>query len=79
MLRDLDNMEASCVFYINVGKLIHLEQSKTASLTVNTTGIVRLTVHHDFIFGVSFLYYPGVNLRETSADVISPEQSAIYH
>jgi len=28
MLHDMDHMEASCVFYVKVGKLNKLEQSK---------------------------------------------------
>jgi len=78
MLQDLDNMEASCIFYVKVGTFTHLEQSKTALLTIDKTGIVKLTVQHDFIFSVSFMYYPGYNLRPTSADILSLKQSPIY-
>jgi len=55
MLQDMDNMEASFVFYVKVGTFTHLEQSTNALLTVNTTGIVRLTVHHDLIANISFM------------------------
>jgi len=79
MLQDMDNMEASCVFYVMVGMFTHLEQSKTSRLTVNKTGIVRLTVQHDLIVSISFLYYPGDSLRQTSADVLSLEQCHIYN
>ena len=59
MLQDMDNMEASCIFYVKVDMFSHLEQCKTSLLTVNNLGIVRLTVQHDLIFSVSFMYYPG--------------------
>jgi hypothetical protein len=55
MLQDMDNMEASCIFYINVSTFPHLEQSKTALLTVNESGMVRLIVRHDLIVSVSFM------------------------
>jgi hypothetical protein len=74
MLQYMENMEASCVFYVKVGTLTHLEQSKTYILTVNKTGIVRLTVQHYLNACVGFIYYPGDNLRQTSADVLSLEQ-----
>jgi len=78
MLQYMENMEASCVFYVKVGTLTHLEQSKTSLLTVNKRGIVRLAVQHDFIVSVSFMYYPGDHLRQTSAGVLSLEQCPIY-
>ena len=71
MLQDMANTEASCVFYVKVCTFTHLEQSKTSLLTVNKSGIVRLTVQHDFIVSISFMYYPGHSLRRTSADVFS--------
>jgi len=55
MLQDMDNMEASFIFYVKVGTFTHLDQSKNALLTVNTTGIVRLSVHQDLIASVSFM------------------------
>jgi hypothetical protein len=55
MLEDMDNMEASFVIYVKVGTFTHPKQSKYAFLTVNETGIVRLTVHHDLIASVSFM------------------------
>jgi len=54
-VEDMDNMEATFVFYVKVGTFTHLEQSKNVLLTVNKTGIVRLTVHHDLIASVSFM------------------------
>jgi len=47
MLQDIDNMEASCVFYVKVNTFTHLKHSKTSLLTVNETEIVSLTVQHD--------------------------------
>jgi len=67
-----------CVFHVMVGMLTHLEQSKTSLLTVNTPGIVRVTVCHDLIVSISFMYHPGDYLRHTSADILSPEQCLMY-
>jgi hypothetical protein len=78
MLQDMDNMEASCVFYVKVSRFTHLAQSKTTLLTVNQLGMVRLIVRHDLIVSVSFMYYPAEHLRQTSADILSLEQSPIY-
>jgi len=52
MLLVMDNMEASCIFYVKVGMFAHLEQSKISLLTVNKSGIVTLTVEHDMIVSV---------------------------
>jgi hypothetical protein len=70
MLQDMDNMEASGIFYVKVSTFNHLEQSKTSLLTDNKLGIVRLTLQHDLIVSVSLIYYPGDSLRQTSADVL---------
>jgi hypothetical protein len=78
MLQGMDNMEASCIFYVKVSMCTHLAQSKTTLLTVSQSGIVRLIIRHDLIFGVSFMYYPGDHLRQTSADVLSLAQCPIY-
>ena len=77
MLQDMDNMEASCVFYVKVSTFTHLAQSKTTLLTVNQSGMVRLTIQHDLIVNVSFMYYPRDYLRQTSADVLSLEPHPI--
>jgi len=77
MLQVMDNMEASCVFYVKVGMFTHLEQSKISLLTVNKSGIVTLTVQDDMIVTVIFMHYPGDHLRQTSADVHSVEQHPI--
>jgi len=55
MLQHMDNMEASCIFYVKVSMFSHLEQSKTSLLTVSESGIVRLTVQHDLIVSVGFM------------------------
>jgi hypothetical protein len=55
MLQVMDNMEASCVFYVKVGTFTHPEQSKIFLLTVKKSGIVTLTVQHDLIVGVIFM------------------------
>jgi len=78
MLQVMDYMEASCIFYVNVGTFTHLEQSKICLLTVNKSGIVTLTVQHDLIVSVIFIEYPGDYLRQTSADVLSLEPLPMY-
>jgi len=59
MLHDMDNMEASCVFYVKVGTFTHLEQIKISLLTVNKSGIVTLTVQHDMFVSDIFMQHPG--------------------
>jgi len=78
MLQGMDHMEASCVFYVKVGTLDQLEQSKICVLTVTKLGIVMLTVQIDSIFSVSFMYDPGDLLRQTSPDVLSVEEYPVY-
>jgi len=77
MLQVMDNMEASCVFYVKVGTFTRLEQSKISLFTVNKSGIVTLTIQHDMIDSIVFMYFPGEYLRQTSADVLSLEQHPI--
>ena len=77
MLKVMDNMEASCIFYVKVGTFTHLEQSKISLLTDNHSGIVMLTVQHDMIVSVILMQYPGDYLRQTSAVVLSLEQHPI--
>jgi len=55
MLQDMDNMEASCIFYVKVGTFTHPEQSRISLLTVNKTEIVKLTEQHDLIASISFM------------------------
>jgi len=55
MLQDMDNMEASCDVYVKVGTFNPLEQSKNSLLTVNKMGMVRATILHDLIPGVSLM------------------------
>jgi hypothetical protein len=78
MLQAMDNLEASCVFYVKVSMFTHLAQSKTTLLTINQSGMNWLIVRHDLIVSVSFMYYPGDHLRQTSADLLSREQCPIY-
>ena len=73
MLQVMDNMEASCIFYVKVGTFTLLEQGKIFLLTVKESGIVTLTVQHDQNVSVIFIYYPGDYLRQTSADFLSLE------
>jgi len=78
MLQDMDNTEASFVFYVKVGMFNPLEYSKTSLLTDNESGIVRLTEQRELKVSVSFMYYPGDSFRQTSADVLSLEPCSIY-
>jgi hypothetical protein len=78
MFQDMDNMQASCVFYVKVSTFTHLEQNKTSLWTVNKLEIVRITVQHDMIVSVSLMYYPGDELRQSFANVLSFEQCPIY-
>jgi len=78
MLQDMDSMKASGVCYIKVGKLNHLERSQIWLVTVNKTGIVRLTVQYNMIVSVCFMYYPGGFLRQTSADILFLKECPIY-
>jgi hypothetical protein len=55
MLQVMDNMEASCIFYVKVGTFTHHEQSKISLLTVNNSGIVMITIQHDRIVSVIFM------------------------
>jgi len=55
MLQVMDNMEASCVFYVKVGTFTHLEQSKISLLAVNKSEIVMLNVQHAMIIRVIFM------------------------
>jgi len=78
MLQDMDYMEARCIFYVKVGTLDQLEQSKFCVLTATQLGIVMLTIQDDSIFGVSFMYNRGDLSRQTSPDVISVEEYPVY-
>ena len=78
MLQGMDHMEARCVFYVKVGMLDQLEQSKFCVLTVTKLGVVMITVQDDSIVIVSFMYYPGDLLRQTSPDVLSVEEYPVY-
>jgi len=78
MLQDMDHMVASCVYYVKVGTLDQLEQSKFCVLTGTKLGIVMFTVQGDLIVGVSFMDDPGDRLRQTSPDVLSVEKYPFY-
>jgi len=55
MLQDMDHMEASCIFYVEVGTLNQLDQTKTCVVTITTLGIAMLTVHHYMMFSICFM------------------------
>jgi len=75
MLQNMDHIEASCIFYVEVGMLHRLEQSKIHVLTVTEFGIAMLTVHH--LASVS-CKIPQDFLRQTSADILSVEECTVY-
>jgi len=52
MFQDMDHMEATCVFYVKVGRFDRFEQRKISVLTVTSLGIVMLTVHYDLMVSV---------------------------
>jgi hypothetical protein len=55
MLQEMDHMEATCVFYVEIGRFDQIEQSKISVLTVTSMGIVMLTVQYDLLVTVSFM------------------------
>jgi len=73
----MDSMEASCLLYVKVGMLNDLEHSQIWLVTVNKTGIVWLTIQHDMIVNVRFMYYPGHYLRQTLAEILSLKECPI--
>jgi len=61
MVQDMYNMEADCIFYVDVGTFDQLEQNKICILTITQMGILILTVQHDLIFIVSSFNIPGIS------------------
>ena len=58
MLQDIDHIEASCIFYVDVGTLNRFGQSKICVLTVTTLGIAMLPIHQDMMFKVFCMQHP---------------------
>ena len=52
MLQDMDHMEASCIFYIKVGRFDQFKQIKISVLNVTSLGIVILIVDYDLMVSV---------------------------
>jgi len=77
MLQDTDHIEATCVFYVEVGTVNPLEQSTISFFTATTWGRAMLTVHHDMKFSVCFMSDPRDFLRQTSADVLYVKECTI--
>ena len=71
ILYDIDHIEASCIFYVEVGTLNGLEQNKICIMTITALGIAMLTVQDDMMFSVCCMYDLRDFLRQTSADVHS--------
>jgi hypothetical protein len=78
MLQDMHSMDASCIFHVNVGMLNHVEQGEIWIVTGSTAGKVILSIQHNMIGNVCFLYYPGDILRQASADVPFLKEWTIY-
>jgi len=74
----MEVIEARCIFYVEVGTLNQLEQSKICVLTVTILGIAKLTVHHELMFSICIMYDPRDCLRQTSADVLSDEKCTVF-
>jgi len=55
MLQDMNDVEASWVFYVKVGTFDQHKQSKVRVLTVTKIRIVKLIVQSDMIVGLSFM------------------------
>jgi len=60
MMQVMDNMEASCIFYVKVGTVTHLERRKISLLTVDTSGIVTVSIQHDMILESFSCNIPGI-------------------
>jgi len=77
MLQDMDHMVASCVFFVKVGTLDQLEQSKICILTVTTLRIVMLSIQHECIISLCDIEDPRNFSRQASPEVLSVEQFAV--
>jgi hypothetical protein len=55
MLQGMDNLEVSCLFYVKVTMFTNLEHCKIALLTLNESGLLRLTAQLDMVVSVSFM------------------------
>lgn len=69
----MDDMEASCIFYVYVGTLDQLESSKIRIWTVTTAGVVMLTIQLDLGFDICFMQDRQDFLIQTLPDVLSIE------
>jgi len=70
----LQDMEAICIFCVKVRTFVQLEPSKICRLTVIPFGIVMLTLRHDLMVSVCFMYGSGDVFRESSPDILSVEE-----
>jgi len=86
MLQDMDHLDASCVFYVEVGTLLRLEQSKIYVSTITGKGIALLNVHHFEsvsckIYGISWDKHHQTSFLSKNVLWIShkPDISAVVH
>jgi len=68
------DMEASCVFHVEVRTRDQLEQSKISIWTVTKMRIVMLTVQHDLNVSICVTEYPRDYWRQPSRHVLSPDE-----
>lgn len=78
MLEDMDCTGACHVFYVMVGTLDQLDQSKISILTVTLLGIAILTVQHDLIFSMCFMKDLIEGMEHILTDVCSVELCTAY-
>jgi len=78
MLQDRDHKKASCILYVKVSTFDQVKQNKIWVSTMGSLEIVMLTVQHELICNVCFIYNPGDVMRGIYPGVISVEESTVY-
>lgn len=74
----MNQMEARCVLNAKVGTHNRLEQSIINIFTVTKMGIVMRTIQDYMMFSVCFISDSGDGLKDTSADIHSVKEFAVY-
>jgi len=78
MLQDMDDMEASCNLYVKFGMFDQFNQIKICISTVTQMEIVMLTIQHNLIVCVSFIYHPSDVLRQRSPEILRVKECPVY-
>jgi hypothetical protein len=78
MLRDIDDMEATCDYLVKDGTSDPQTQCKICVLTITNLGIVILNIEYDFVYSIRCQQYPWDLLREPSPDVHSIAELPVY-